>query len=27
VLGMPDSATPGLRARSHLELRRYAAGN
>jgi hypothetical protein len=24
---MPDSATPGLRARSHLELRRYAAGN
>jgi AcrR family transcriptional regulator len=27
VLGMPDGATPGLRARSHLELRRYAAGN
>ncbi|MFL6085878.1 MAG: TetR/AcrR family transcriptional regulator [Mycobacterium sp.] len=27
VLGMPDSATPGLRARSHLELTRYAAAN
>jgi hypothetical protein len=27
VLGMPDSATPGLRARSHLELTRYAATN
>jgi AcrR family transcriptional regulator len=26
VLGMPDSATPKLRARSHLELTRYAAG-
>jgi AcrR family transcriptional regulator len=24
VLGMPDSATPRLRARSHLELARYA---
>ena len=24
VLGMPDSATPALRARSHLELTRYA---
>jgi AcrR family transcriptional regulator len=27
VLGMPDSATPGLRARSHLELSRYAVIN
>ncbi|HKH51326.1 MAG TPA: TetR/AcrR family transcriptional regulator [Mycobacterium sp.] len=27
VLGMPDSATPALRARSHLELTRYAATN
>ena len=27
VLGMPDTATPGLRARSHLELTRYAATN
>jgi hypothetical protein len=27
VLGMPDSATSGLRARSHLELTRYAAAN
>jgi AcrR family transcriptional regulator len=25
VLGMPDSATPALRARSHLELTRHAA--
>jgi hypothetical protein len=27
VLGMPDNATPALRARSHLELTRYAAAN
>jgi hypothetical protein len=27
VLGMPDSATPKLRARSHLELTRHAADN
>lgn len=27
VLGMPDSATPGLRARSQLELTRHAATN
>ena len=27
VLGMPDSATIRLRARSHLELTRYAATN
>ncbi|MDT7766675.1 MAG: hypothetical protein QOC63_6095 [Mycobacterium sp.] len=27
VLGMPDSATPGLRARSRLELARYAGTN
>ena len=27
VLGMPDSATTRLRARSHLELTRYAATN
>lgn len=27
VLGMPDSAAPALRARSHLELTRYAAAN
>jgi hypothetical protein len=27
VLGMPDSATPVLRARSQLELARYAAAN
>ena len=27
VLGMPDSATPALRARSHLELTRDAATN
>jgi AcrR family transcriptional regulator len=27
VLGMPDSATPALRARSHLELSRYAGSN
>ena len=26
VHGMPDSVTPVLRARSHTELRRYAAG-
>jgi hypothetical protein len=25
VLGMPDSVTPRLRVRSHLELTRYAA--
>jgi AcrR family transcriptional regulator len=27
VLGMPDSATPGLRARSRVELARYSAGH
>jgi AcrR family transcriptional regulator len=27
VLGLPDSATPELRARSHLELSRYSAKN
>jgi AcrR family transcriptional regulator len=27
VLGMPDTATPALRARSHLELTRYAGAN
>ena len=26
VLGLPDSVTPALRARSHLELTRYSAG-
>jgi hypothetical protein len=27
VLGVPDSATPGLRARSHRELARHTGGS